>query len=200
MSSSVNQSLAIAAPKASSLSRSLGSDLGMALAGSLVVAACAQIVVPMQPVAWTGQTLGVLLVGAVLGPRLGVMAMLAYLAQGAAGLPVFAGGVGGLGFLIGKTGGYLLGFVGAAFITGWLVHRGWGRRFPTRLAAMLLASLFVFVPGVIVLSLFVGPALAFKTGFIGFIPEAIAKSVLAAALMPMGWKAMAWLSGSRPLR
>jgi len=199
MSSSVNQTVALA-PRATSLSRSIGSDLGLALAGSLVVAACAQIVVPMQPVPWTGQTLGVLLVGAVLGPRLGAMAILAYLAQGAAGLPVFAGGVGGLGFLVGKTGGYLLGFVGAAFITGWLVQRGWGRRFPARLAAMLLASLFVFIPGVIVLSLFIGPALAFKTGFVGFIPEAIAKAVLAAALMPMGWKAMAWLSGSRPSR
>jgi len=197
MLSSVNQPLSITATRSLSQSRSLGSDVGLALVGSLVVAACAQIVVPMQPVPWTGQTLGVLLVGAVLGPRLGVMAMLAYLAQGAAGLPVFAGGVGGLGFLAGKTGGYLLGFVGAAFIAGRLVQLGWGRRFSTRLAAMMLASMFVFVPGVIVLALFVGPALAVKTGLIGFIPEAIAKSVLAAALLPMGWKAMAWLSRSR---
>ncbi|MCS6774751.1 MAG: biotin transporter BioY, partial [Thermoflexales bacterium] len=90
------------------------------LLGSWLVALLAQVTIPLQPVPITGQTFGVLLVGAALGARRGAMAMLVYLAQGLLGLPFFAGGASGIGRLLGPTGGYLVGFVFAAALVGWL--------------------------------------------------------------------------------
>ncbi len=83
------------------------------------------IQLPFSPVPITGQTMAVLLVGALLGSRRGALAVLAYIAEGLAGLPVFAGGAAGLARLFGPTGGYLVGFVAAAFLVGWLAERGW---------------------------------------------------------------------------
>ena len=95
----------------------------------------------------TGQTLAVLLVGATLGSRRGTLAMLAYLAEGAMGLPVFAG-AGGAARLIGPTGGYLIGFVVAAFIVGWLAEHGWDRRLLTTALAMLAGNAAIYLFGV----------------------------------------------------
>src|ERR671916_391327 len=100
---------------------------------SLLTALAAQVVVPLPftPVPLTGQTFAVLLTGALLGSRLGALAMALYVFEGAIGLPFFRGGAGGFGHFSGVTAGYLLAFPAAAFVTGHLSERGWDRRFLT---------------------------------------------------------------------
>jgi biotin transport system substrate-specific component len=130
--------------------RSFGRDLSLVLAGSLFVALLAQVSIPLPftPVPLTGQTLGVLLVGAALGSRLGFLALLAYLLEGALGLPVFAGGTGGLAKVLGPTGGFLLAFPLAAGLVGLLVERfGLDRSFLGTLLAMLLGNALLYLLG-----------------------------------------------------
>src|SRR5207244_3485714 len=102
-------------------------SVSLVFAFSLLTALAAQIVIPVGPVPITAQTFAVLLTGALLGSRLGAMAMIVYLAEGAVGLPFFYGGHGGIGHLFGQTGGYLVGFPAAAFLTAAL-HSGWAIR------------------------------------------------------------------------
>lgn len=157
---------------------------------SLLTAAAAQLVVPLPwtPVPLTGQTFAVLLTGALLGPRLGALAMLAYLAEGAAGLPFFRGGAGGVGHFSGATAGYLLAFPAAAYVTGHLAERGWDRRFLTAAAAMALGSLVILASGWAWLALmFKGGAEAFGLGVAPFLPGDVLKVALAAAALPSGW-------------
>src|SRR5947209_2679819 len=99
-------------------------QVGLVIGFSLLTALSAQIVIPIGPVPITGQTFAVLLTGALLGSRLGAMAMIAYLIEGASGLPFFAGGMAGLAHLLGPTGGYLIAFPAAAFITGAFAEHG----------------------------------------------------------------------------
>ena len=168
-------------------------DAALILAGSWLVALCARIAIPLpfSPVPVTAQTLAVLLIGALLGSRRGGLSMLAYLAQGMAGLPVFAGGLSGPAVLTGPTGGYLIGFAVAAFCTGWLAERGWDRRFVTTFLAMLLGNLVIYLCGVSWLSTLVGWDDAFRLGLYPFLIGDVAKIVLATALLPSGWKFLA---------
>jgi len=157
---------------------------------SLLTALAAQMVVPLPftPVPLTGQTFAVLLTGALLGPRLGALAMLAYLAEGAAGLPFFRGGAGGVGHFSGATAGYLLAFPAAAYVTGLLAERGWDRRFRTAAAAMALGSFVILACGWAWLALmFKGGAEAFWLGVAPFLPGDVLKIALAAAALPAGW-------------
>jgi biotin transport system substrate-specific component len=157
---------------------------------SLLTAAAAQVVVPLPftPVPLTGQTFAVLLTGALLGPRLGALAMLAYLAEGAAGLPFFRGGAGGPAHLAGPTAGYLFAFPAAAFVTGLLAERGWDRRFVTAAAAMALGSLVILAGGWAWLALMSGAGgEAFRLGVAPFLPGDVVKIALAAATLPAGW-------------
>jgi biotin transport system substrate-specific component len=156
----------------------------------LLTAAAAQVVVPLPftPVPLTGQTFAVLLTGALLGPRLGALAMLAYLAEGAAGLPFFRGGAGGVTHFSGATAGYLLAFPAAAYVTGALAERGWDRRFVTAAAAMALGSFVILACGWAWLALmFKGGAEAFRLGVAPFLPGDVLKVALAAAALPAGW-------------
>src|SRR5256714_14653922 len=105
-------------------------QVGLVIGFSLLTAASAQVVIPMWPIPITGQTFAVLLTGALLGSRLGAMAMIAYLLEGASGLPFFAGGHGGLSHILGPTGGYLVAFPAAAFVTGAFAENGWDKHFP----------------------------------------------------------------------
>ena len=166
-------------------------DAALVLGASLVIALSAQVAIqlPFSPVPITGQTMAVLLVGALLGSRRGALAVLAYIAEGLAGLPVFAGGAAGLARLFGPTGGYLVGFVAAAFLVGWLAERGWDRRFGTTLAAMTLGNLVIYAVGVVWLAVFVGGlSRAWSLGVLPFLPGDVIKIILAAVLLPGGWK------------
>ncbi len=125
-------------------------SVALVVAFSLLTALAAQVSVPLPwtPVPLTGQTFAVLLTGALLGSRLGALAMLAYLAEGAAGLPFFRNGAGGAHYLLfSPTTGYLLAFPLAAFVTGLLAERGWDRRFLTAAAAMFVGSLVILAGG-----------------------------------------------------
>jgi biotin transport system substrate-specific component len=178
--------------------RSLGGDLALVLSGSLFVALLAQVSLPLPftPVPITGQTLGVLLVGAALGSRLGFLALLAYLVEGGLGLPFFAGGTGGLAKLLGPTGGYLLAFPLAAGLVGLLVERfGADRSFLKTLLAMLAGNLLIYALGVPWLGAFLAgvgkyPGLAglLSMGMIPFLPGDLVKAVLAALLLPSAWR------------
>jgi biotin transport system substrate-specific component len=160
------------------------------IAGASVVTALAArlaLPLPWSPVPVTGQTFAVLLTGAVLGARRGALAQAFYLAQGAIGLPVFAGGVGGAAVFAGPTAGYLLAFPLAAFVTGALAERGWDRRFGTMVAAMLLGSAVIFALGLAVLAAFVPRSGLLAAGLVPFVPGDLVKSSLAALAFPRLW-------------
>src|SRR5688572_12023926 len=164
--------------------------VSLVFAFSLLVALSAQIVIPVGPVPITAQTFAVLLTGALLGSRLGAMAIIVYLMEGAAGLPFFYGGSSGLLHLLGPTGGYLIAFPAAAFITGAFAEHGWDKRFPTAVAAMAIGSLVIMLSGWAWFSLVTNTPLsvAFQITVLKFIPGDIIKIVLAAGVLPTGWK------------
>ena len=164
-------------------------DAALIAGGSLLVALAAQVTVrlPFSPVPVTGQTLAVLLVGALLGSRRGAASMLAYLVEGLIGLPVYAGGASGLAYAMGPTGGYLVGFVAAAFVTGWLAERGWDRRAGTTALAMLAGNAAIYAFGLPWLAIYVGQQAA-VLGLVPYVVGDIAKLVLAALSLPVGWK------------
>jgi biotin transport system substrate-specific component len=160
----------------------------LVVGASLLVAALAQVSIPLPftPVPITGQTLGVLLTGIVLGSRMAALAMALYLLEGAIGLPFFAGGRSGLG---GPTTGYLLSYPLAAFLTGWLAERGWDRKPLTAAAAMLTGSLVIFGLGATWLSAYVGGAMkAFTLGVLPFIPGDLLKTAMTSGLLPLTWR------------
>lgn len=161
------------------------------LFGSLFIAALAQVRIPLQPVPITGQTLAVLLVGMALGSRRGVLAVLAYLGMGAAGLPFFTGAQSGLVYMAGPTGGYLAGFILAAWLVGWLAERGWDRNLGTTLAAMALGNLAIYAVGVSWLAVLVGgfsgPSGAVALGLTPFLLGDVIKALIAALLLPTAW-------------
>ncbi len=173
-------------------------SLGLVIAFSLLTAAAAQIAIPIGPVPITGQTFAVLLAGALLGSRLGALAMTAYLIEGASGLPVFAEFKGGLPHLLGPTGGYLAAFPAAAFIAGAFAEHGWDRRFWTAVAAMAIGSIVIILGGWAWLLLFMSPALAFQAGVKPFIVGDIIKILLAAGALPSGWKLLKHFASPRP--
>ncbi len=166
-------------------------DFLLVTGGSLLVAALAQVRIPLPftPVPVTGQTLGVLLVGALLGSRRGTAALGLYLAEGLAGFPVFAGGSGGVSHLLGATGGYLLGFVLAAWLVGWLSERGLERSLRTAWLPFLAGEVGIYALGVPWLALFVGGlGKAVALGLVPFVAGDVLKMVLAAILLPVGWR------------
>ncbi|MDJ0610102.1 MAG: biotin transporter BioY [Kiloniellales bacterium] len=178
----------------------------LAVAGSLFVALCSQITVPLWPVPITGQTFAVLVIGMAYGWRLGSATLLLYLAQGALGLPVFAKFAGGAAVLMGPTGGYLVGFVLAAGLVGYLAERGWDRSVFATAAAMLLGNVLIYLPGLAWLALFyAGPGAQFVTatgaesavgaavaaGALPFLLGDALKLALAAAALPLIWRGVA---------
>lgn len=168
-------------------------DLAAVVCASLIVALSAQLALhlPFSPVPITGQTLAVLLAGAMLGSRRGALAVVAYVLEGIAGLPVFAGGVGGPAHLLGPTGGYLLGFVAAAYVTGRLSEYGWDRRAASAALAMLLGNLVLYAPGLAWLAAFVGADKALAVGLYPFIVGDLLKIAIAVLMLPLGWKFVA---------
>jgi biotin transport system substrate-specific component len=153
------------------------------------VALTAQVEIPLWPVPLTLQTLGVLFTGAVLGSRRGALALLLYLTEGALGLPVFAGGASGVGYMLGPTGGYLVGFVVAAGVVGWLAQRGWDRRLVWAAVAMVIGNVMIYVCGVAWLAVFLGDLWgAVVKGVLLFVVGDLIKIAVAALTLPGGWK------------
>ncbi len=166
---------------------SLVREIALVLTGSWLIALSAQIEIPLWPVPFTAQTFGVLLVAALLGSRRGALTVLTYLAQGAMGLPVFAGGAAGIVRFAGPTGGYLIGFVAAAFVVGWLSERGWDRHVLATSVAMLLGNITIYAFGLPWLANFVGWEAALGAGFLPFVAGDLIKIALAALVLPLGW-------------
>ena len=166
------------------------------VAGALLVALTAQIYIPTQPVPFTGQTFGVLVVGGALGFRRGALALLLYLLIGAVGLPVFAEGDRGVSVLQGPSGGYLIGFVVAAAVVGRLAELGWDRKLGGSLAAMLIGNVIIYAIGVpwLKVAIDVSWAEAVALGLTPFLLWDTVKLVVAGALFPAAW----WLVGRRP--
>jgi biotin transport system substrate-specific component len=151
------------------------------LGGSLFIALCAQISIPLpfSPVPITGQTFAVLLLGGVLGSKKGFLCVIAYIAEATMGLPVLAGGLIRPYALIGPTGGYLAGMAVMAYIVGWFIEQK--RRFliGKALIGCILASAIQMLMGVCWLAHFVGWDYVWVAGFYPFIPGEIAKITLA---------------------
>lgn len=154
--------------------------------GSALMALSAKVSLPLPYVPRTLQTLVVLMIGAAYGWRLGSATMIAYLAEGALGLPVFAGPVGGIAPLIGPTAGYLFGFIAAAFLTGWLAERGWDRNVMLLFAAMAVGHVVILAAGFgwLAFGLGLGAAKAWQVGIVPFIAASLVKNALGATLMP----------------
>lgn len=153
----------------------------LAVFGSLILALSAKVQVPFWPVPMTMQTFVVLMLGAAYGWRLGGATVLLYLAEGAAGLPVFAGAGAGPAYMMGPTGGYLAGFLVAAVATGFLVERGWGRGLATLTLAMLIGHALILAPGVAWLALAIGWTKAVAVGLTPFWAATVLKTALAVA-------------------
>jgi biotin transport system substrate-specific component len=154
--------------------------------GTALLALSAKINLPLPYVPMTLQTLVVLMIGAAYGWRLGTATVIAYLAEGAIGLPVFAGPVGGLAPLLGPTAGYLAGFVAAAFITGWLSERGWDRSVPRLFVAMGLGHIVILAAGFawLAFGMKLGVEKAWLVGIAPFVAASVIKNALGAALVP----------------
>jgi biotin transport system substrate-specific component len=161
-------------------------EIALIMAGTALVAACAQVHVPMWPVPATLQSFAVLLIGATFGARRGAITLLAYLAEGASGLPVFAGFGAGFARLIGPTAGYLWAFPIAAFAVGALVERGWDRRISTALLALLAGDLIILAAGFAWIAASIGAAAAWTTGVAPFLIFNSVKIALTAASLPIG--------------
>jgi len=178
--------------------------IALMVAGALFIALTAQVVVPLNPVPITGQTLGVLLVGGALGSKRGGFSALLYVVMGFF-LPVYAGHAQGIQHIIGSsggqlvlgaTGGYLIGFVFAAAVVGRLAELGWDRDFLGAVAAFVVGNLVIYAFGVpwLMLATGLGINAAIAGGLTPFLLADGLKILAAAALFPAAW----WLVGRRP--
>lgn len=157
-------------------------------AGVCLITLGAKASVPFWPVPLTLQTLAISVVAAAYGLRLGVATVAAYLLAGLLGAPVFAGMSVGVAPFMGPTGGFLAGFLVMAAIIGAAADRGWDKAWPKILAAMALANVIVFVPGLLWLGTFTGyGAKLLAAGLWPFALGTVVKTALAAALMPAAW-------------
>jgi len=166
----------------------------LAFVGSLLIAVSSKIQVPFYPVPLNMATFAVLAIGMAYGPRLGLATILLYMAEGASGLPVFAGapekGI-GLAYMSGPTGGYLLGFVFATGICGWAATRGWDRSIWKTAVAMLAANVAIYVPGLLWLGTLLGwekPILDW--GLYPFVLGDLTKLALASVSLPLIWRVL----------
>ncbi len=165
-------------------------DIALVVGGSLSIAVAAQlkIFLPFSPVPITGQTFAVLMAGALFGAWRGSLSVLLYLIMGLSGFDVFALG-GGFSALLGPTGGYLVGFIAAACVTGLLAEKGWNQRVESTLLAMVLGSMTMYTFGLLWLCCLMGVSKAVLTvGLYPFIIGDLLKIALAAFLLPSGWK------------
>ena len=175
--------------------RAFALDAALVLTGAAVVAVLAQVSIPLWPVPITGQTLGVIVVGAALGSRRGAAAMITYLLVGLAGLPVFADFTGTVAAVAKPSFGYVIGFIFAAFVAGWFAERAWDRRPALAFLGFAIASVMPFLFGIpylaFILNVVMGADLTFlqilEAGLFPFIIGGIIKAGLAALIIPGAW-------------
>lgn len=178
--------------------RAFALDAALVAAGALFVAALAQVEIPLQPVPITGQTLGVVVVGAALGARRGAASLTTYLLAGLAGLPVFAGFTGSIAAVAKPTFGFIIGFVFAAFVAGWFAERAWDRKPVLAFVGFVAASAIPFVFGIPYMAFILnivgggsyGIADILQFGLWPFIVGGLIKAAIAALLIPAAWWAV----------
>ena len=180
----------------SSRARAFSLDAGLVIAGAAVVALLAQVEIPLWPVPITGQTLGVIVVGAALGAWRGAAALTTYLLAGLAGLPVFAGFTGTVAAVGKPSFGFIIGFVFAAFVAGWFAERAWDRRPVLAFVGFAAASVVPFVFGIpymafilnVVMGLDYSLWALLEVGLLPFILGGIVKAAVAALMLGTAWK------------
>ena len=166
---------------------SLAGKALLAVGGTVLLALSAKVQVPFWPVPMTMQTFVVLILGIAYGSRLGASTGVLYLVEGAVGLPVFAKGA-GIAYLIGPTGGYLIGFVIAMYVVGLLAEKHWDRSVIGIIGAMLIGEVIIFVLGVGWLATIIGFSKAIAGGLTPFLLAEVFKIALAALTVPFVWR------------
>lgn len=189
-------STALAAPRPSVLAdahvpHSALSNVALVVGGTAVTALLAQLTIPLWPVPITGQTLAVLLVGSALGANRGALAMLLYWVVGMAGAPIYSDGGSGLAAAFGPSGGYIMGFMVAAYAVGKVAERGGDRNVLKAALSFLAGTVITFAFGMAWLALSTGAGLqqTLEWGLYPFIAGGLIKSAIAAGIMPLAWKA-----------
>ena len=179
---------------ADSLSRRMSRDVALVIGFALLAALLARISIPLgfTPVPVTGQTLAALLTGAALGSKRGAAAMALYLILGS-WLPFYAGGGSGYVWNL-ASGGYIIGFIPAAFVVGFLSERGWDRQVWINLA-MFLGNIIIYIPGLLHLSFFVPEGKVLELGLYPFIPGDLIKIYIASMALPLAWALLRWSRG-----
>ena len=155
--------------------------------GSLLLIASAKIKVPLYPVPMTLQPLAVLMIAMLFGRNLATLTVGLYIFKGIIGLPVFAFG-GGLMYLMGPTGGFILGFFASTFIVGYLADRGWGKKISLSIISMLIGMAIIYILGIFQLALLKGFNFALLKGFYPFLLGDFYKLLLAGIITPYIWK------------
>lgn len=170
--------------------------IALILLGTLVVVLSTQVIIPTSPVPFTGQTFAVLLVGGALGFRRAALSLALYMLIGAVGLPVFSRGGHGTEFILGATGGYLVGFIVASAVVGRLAEMGWDRHLVGSIGAMLVGNVVIYAFGAPWLAVVTHRSLvdALAVGVVPFLVWDAVKILAAAAIFPAAW----WLVGRRP--
>jgi biotin transport system substrate-specific component len=163
------------------------------IGGTIALTLAAKIQVPFYPVPMTLQTLAVLVIGATYGARLAGATLALYLFEGLVGLPVFAGVLAGPAYIAGKTGGYLISYVVAAALIGFLAERGWDRAPARLIGALLIGEAIIFGCGFAWLAQFIGAPAAWTFGVAPFLLGDALKVLLAAALITTAWRWIARL-------
>jgi len=171
-------------------------DTVLVASGALFIYLTSLVVVPHEPVPWTGQTFGVLMVGGALGLRRGFLAVALYVLLGYVGLPFFAEGKSGAAVILGATGGYLIGFIVAGAVVGRLAELGWDRRFGGAIGMMLIGSAIIYAIGLPWLGAVADltPSETIAAGLTPFVLWDGIKLAVAAGIFPVAW----WLIGRRP--
>ncbi len=179
----------------SSRGRAFALDAGLVVAGAALVAVLAQVSIPLWPVPITGQTLGVIVVGAALGSRRGAAALITYMLVGLAGLPVFADFTGTIAAVAKPSFGFVIGFIFSAFVAGWFAERAWDRRPALAFVGFAAASVVPFLFGIpymaFILNVVLGLDYSFwgllEVGLLPFIVGGLIKAALAALIIPGAW-------------
>ncbi len=174
-------------PRIESKTLSLAKDIVLVLSFAILTGISAKLKIEIGFVPITMQTFAVLLSGALLGAKRGMASQLSYLLMGLAGIPWFSRG-GGIQYILSPTFGYIIGFVLAAYLIGWLCEKGFDRKIKTAVLAMLFGNILIYISGLFWLARFIGFGKVLAVGLYPFILGDLLKILLAGLLLPLGWK------------